>query len=257
VPIRDEYCYVDPQGKLVVSADVAARYGFKPGAKLKFDQGPNSILLQRPITHLARVYVEPTTKCNLECRACIRHAWSDPLGAMSWATYLRVLQGLRAISPVPVVFFGGFGESLAHPDIYRMIRAAKELGAVAELITNGTLLDDGSVQALLEAGLDTLWVSIDGATAGATAATIRTAIVRTVSAARHRPAAAASGPRDSSAVPSRELQALLERQLNSLQHNFARIGRAGNCVDYKALLVQDMPYDRISSMLGAVLVFEQ
>jgi MoaA/NifB/PqqE/SkfB family radical SAM enzyme len=158
------YFHVDRKGRLVVPAKVAARYELMPGARVKVDQGPNSILLQRPISHLVRMYVEPTTKCNLECRICVRQAWSEPLGAMSWATFQRVLQELRSFKPLPQVFFGGFGEPLTHPDIYRMVRAAKELGAVVELISNGTLLDDGSAQALMESGLDTLWVSVDGAT---------------------------------------------------------------------------------------------
>jgi MoaA/NifB/PqqE/SkfB family radical SAM enzyme len=162
--LSSNYFQVDRNGRLIVPAEVAARYGLKPGAKLKLEQGPNSLLLQRPITHLAGVYIEPTTECNLRCRICVRHAWSEPLGAMSWATFQRILQGLRSFEPLPRLFFGGFGEPLTHPEIYRMVRAAKELGTVVALITNGTLLDDGSLQALTESGLDTLWVSVDGAT---------------------------------------------------------------------------------------------
>ncbi len=45
-----------------------------------------------------------------------------------------------------------------------MVRQVKELGARAELITNGTLLDEERSRGLISAGLDTLWVSIDGAT---------------------------------------------------------------------------------------------
>jgi MoaA/NifB/PqqE/SkfB family radical SAM enzyme len=162
--VNSEFFQVDQQGNLVIPAEVAARYGIKPGARLRFEEGPNSILLQRPVTHLAHVYVEPTTLCNLECQICIRRAWNEPPGRMSEVTFGRILEGLRSFRPVPQVFFGGFGEPLTHPDIFRMIREVKALGAVVELITNGTLLDDGSVQALLESELDTLWVSIDGAT---------------------------------------------------------------------------------------------
>ena len=160
--MSSNYFQVDRDGRLIVPAEIAARYGLKPGARLMFDLGPNSILLLRPTSHLARIYVEPTTKCNLECRICVRHAWSEPLGAMSWATFGHILEGLQAFQPPPSVFFGGFGEPLTHPDIYRMIREAKKLGAVVELITNGTLLDEEASQALLELELDTLWVSVDG-----------------------------------------------------------------------------------------------
>ncbi len=44
-----------------------------------------------------------------------------------------------------------------------MVRAAKASGAPVELITNGLLLTDSTARALIAAGLDTLWVSLDGA----------------------------------------------------------------------------------------------
>jgi len=44
-----------------------------------------------------------------------------------------------------------------------MVRAAKALPARVELITNGTLLDAATARALIDVGLDRLWVSIDGA----------------------------------------------------------------------------------------------
>ena len=162
VRMSHDYVHVDRQGRLVFPAQIAARYGLKPGARLKVDQGPNSILLLRPTSHLARVYVEPTTHCNLECSACIRNVWHEPQGKMSEATFGRILEGLRDLHPTPLVFFGGFGEPLTHPDIFSMVREAKKLGAVVELITNGTLLDKDASQGLLELELDTLWVSVDG-----------------------------------------------------------------------------------------------
>jgi MoaA/NifB/PqqE/SkfB family radical SAM enzyme len=80
------------------------------------------------------------------------------------ATFARVIAGLRAFTPPPVVFFGGFGEPLAHRDIVSMITQAKALGARVELITNGTLLDEALARQLIAARLDVLWVSLDGTT---------------------------------------------------------------------------------------------
>jgi MoaA/NifB/PqqE/SkfB family radical SAM enzyme len=45
-----------------------------------------------------------------------------------------------------------------------MVQKAKAAGASVELITNGILLDEAVLKALMDAGLDGLWVSIDGAT---------------------------------------------------------------------------------------------
>jgi hypothetical protein len=40
---------------------------------------------------------------------------------MGRATFARIIEGLHACTPPPVVFFGGFGEPLAHRDIVSMI----------------------------------------------------------------------------------------------------------------------------------------
>jgi len=157
------YLQVDDSGKLVVPAELAERFGLRPGARVRFDEGPGSLLLRRPVGYLARVYIEPTTQCNLACGTCIRQVWNEPEGRMSEATFRRILEGLRSFRPTPQVFFGGFGEPLTHPDIFWMVQEAKALGAAVELITNGTLLDEAAAQAVVESGLDTLWVSVDGA----------------------------------------------------------------------------------------------
>jgi hypothetical protein len=59
--------------------------------------------------------------------------------------------------------FGGFGEPTVHPDILNMIAAVKGLGLRVEMVTNGTRLDDTMLAGLVKSGLDTLWVSFDGA----------------------------------------------------------------------------------------------
>ena len=59
--------------------------------------------------------------------------------------------------------FGGFGEPTVHPDILNMIAAVKGLGLRVEMVTNGTRLDDAMLAGLMKSGLDTLWVSFDGA----------------------------------------------------------------------------------------------
>ena len=82
---------------------------------------------------------------------------------MTLATFERIMDGIAAFSPKPAVFFGGYGEPLAHPDIATMVQAARSAGLDVELITNGTLLDDAAAHWMVDAGLNRLWVSIDGA----------------------------------------------------------------------------------------------
>jgi MoaA/NifB/PqqE/SkfB family radical SAM enzyme len=119
---------------------------------------------ERRVKPLGKLYLEPTSVCNLACRTCLRNVWDEPAGHMSAATFDRILAGLRACPSPPLVFFGGFGEPLAHPRLVDMVGRAKSTGARVELITNGTLLSESVSRQLIAAGLDGLWVSIDGAT---------------------------------------------------------------------------------------------
>src|SRR4030042_3443344 len=161
---EEKEAQVDEEGRLVLPTEFIKQFGLRHGTKIRIDKNLNVLHLYRPVTHLAKVYIEPTNRCNLECRTCIRNIWDEPLGEMSRTTFARIVEGLRSFSPPPALFFGGFGEPLVHPDIVEMVAQAKALGARVELITNGTLLTKNLSKQLIEAGLDMLWVSLDGAT---------------------------------------------------------------------------------------------
>ncbi len=125
-------------------------------------EAEQNIILRLPPTHLKKVYIEPTNRCNLACRMCIRRTWEEPPGRMDQAIFQRILEGLRDFSPPPTIVFGGFGEPLAHPDIVAMVEAAKQIKAPVELITNATLLAEDVACRLVAARLDVLWVSLEG-----------------------------------------------------------------------------------------------
>jgi MoaA/NifB/PqqE/SkfB family radical SAM enzyme len=154
---------MDAEGRLVLPAEVVKRLGLRPGAAVIIDQEPHSIRVRRPVEHLAKVYLEPTNRCNLSCRTCIRNSWEETQGDMTEDTFARFLDGCAAFDSMPSIFFGGFGEPLAHPRIVQMVSRAKAIGAPnVELITNGCLLTESTSRGLIEAGLDGLWVSLDG-----------------------------------------------------------------------------------------------
>ncbi len=155
---------VDEQGRLVLPPEVVTRYGLTPGSKVRLEDSANTLTLHRPVTHLTKIYIEPTSNCNIKCRTCIRNVWDEQMGNMTETTFARILTGIEAISPHPTVFFGGLGEPLFHPQITEMVAAVKALGARVEMITNGTMLTKKRSRQLIDAGLDLIWVSIDGAT---------------------------------------------------------------------------------------------
>ncbi len=109
-----------------------------------------------------KIYIEPSSRCNLNCKMCFRNNWFDEVKeAMSDKTVANVLKILSG-DDYDSVFFGGMGEPLMHKDIFRMISAATSRGNKAELITNATLLTPVTVKKLEDGRLDTLWVSMDG-----------------------------------------------------------------------------------------------
>lgn len=155
---------VDEQGRLVLPAELAAQYGLEPGAAVRLEESGNHVRLHRPIGHLAKLYIEPTDLCNLDCSMCIRHSWEENSGRMGEDTFAAILASLEKMPHKPTVFFGGLGEPLFHPKTVEWVERVKAIGARVELITNGVILTEKVSRRLIAAGLDVLWVSLDGAT---------------------------------------------------------------------------------------------
>lgn len=109
---------------------------------------------------LKKLYIEPTSKCNLNCKMCFRNTWIDEeLGNMTMETFNGAINTMP--SGVEKIFFGGMGEPLFHPNIIEMVKIASSKVKEVELLTNGTLLSEEMSKKLLEAGLTMLWISID------------------------------------------------------------------------------------------------
>lgn len=160
---KTTWAEVDEEGRVVLPANVARQLGVKPGARLRIEQDTNNVRIHRAVTQLAKVYVEPTNRCNITCRTCMRNTWDEPLGMMSPKTFERIVASLSALEDKPLVTFAGIGEPLFHPRTPEMVAALHAVGCTVELVTNGMLLTSKRAQALVDAGLDTLWVSLDGA----------------------------------------------------------------------------------------------
>ena len=80
---------------------------------------------------------------------------------MGWKTFEAVA---RYFGEAEEVDLTGGGEPLLHPRLEEMVRQAKSAGCVAGFSTNATLLFPDRAEGFLEAGLDWIAYSIDGAT---------------------------------------------------------------------------------------------
>jgi MoaA/NifB/PqqE/SkfB family radical SAM enzyme len=111
--------------------------------------------------------IDVTRRCNLRCVGCRFHSpvvhrssAADPgVQDMSWDVFENLCRQLQAAG-TRVLFLMGSGEPLLHPDIFRMITMAKELGLHVTVISNGTLVDEAAANRLITAGTDVLQVSL-------------------------------------------------------------------------------------------------
>jgi pyrroloquinoline quinone biosynthesis protein E len=105
--------------------------------------------------------------CNYRCSWCASHSsllsGPRPTGLLPRRLFDELLEDLQLLGTRQVEF-AGTGEPLMRADAVAMIRAAKEAGLEALLITNGALLTAESCDQLVDLGLDTLNVSLNAAT---------------------------------------------------------------------------------------------
>ncbi|MCB9418443.1 MAG: radical SAM protein [Ardenticatenaceae bacterium] len=162
--MKTQWAEVDENGRLTLPPEVAQQFGLTPGARLRIETERNNFRLHRPVTHLAKLYIEATNHCNIDCATCMRNNWDVEIGFMSEETFGHILSNLEEVGRPLDITMMGIGEPLAHPRTIEMIAQLKALGHRVEMVTNGTLLNEKRARGLIEAGLDVLWVSIDGAT---------------------------------------------------------------------------------------------
>ncbi len=98
-----------------------------------------------------------TDRCNLDCSYCTEYDNSQPHPPLedlkAWLRKIRELGTMR------IALVGG--EPLTHPDIVELVRYCRELGFATSLTTNGFLLTKAKLQALEEAGLQVMQISVD------------------------------------------------------------------------------------------------
>ncbi len=105
--------------------------------------------------------LELANACNLRCTICPtgNGLMQRPKGLMRPEVFERALAGA---GPLEFVLLFQWGEPLLHPAFARLARHARARGARTLVTTNGTLLDEPRIAALLGSGLDRVTVSIDG-----------------------------------------------------------------------------------------------
>jgi Fe-coproporphyrin III synthase len=112
---------------------------------------------------IRKLYIEPTTSCNLCCKTCIRNSWGIPSENMSERTFQKILQSLPCLPFLKQVIFSGFGEPLTHPNLLDMVEKVRKHGLRVTIATNGLLLNRDVSAELVRLGVERVNVSVDGA----------------------------------------------------------------------------------------------
>ena len=159
----ENFAEVDESGRLILPRKIAEQFGLVAGDQLYTEAAEDTFRLHRPVNRPARIYVEATTRCNMNCTMCQRHTWDAPPADMDPDIFHQIMEVLKISKPVPSIVFGGFGEPLMHPEIMTFIKACKKYNAPVELITNGLLLTRERLLELENNGVNRLWLSVDGA----------------------------------------------------------------------------------------------
>lgn len=109
------------------------------------------------------LYLETTNRCNLLCTTCPRtYEELEPPADMSWELFTSIINQIPDLNRAVL---HGVGEPMLVKNLPHMIKALKDRGTYVLFNTNGTVLNDKSGRALIEAGLDELRVSLDASNA--------------------------------------------------------------------------------------------
>jgi putative metalloenzyme radical SAM/SPASM domain maturase len=117
-------------------------------------------------SHPSRLFVEVTTRCNLQCPMCSRQSPGNGIvdGDMSADTFARLVP---AFSRLEALILNGVGEPLLHPCLEKFIETARGRMPATAWVgfqTNGHLLDRERAATLVEAGIDKVCISSDAVT---------------------------------------------------------------------------------------------
>ncbi len=125
-------------------------------------ENPKSFILREFPIHLD---IEITNRCNLQCTFCdkLPYLTGDQIGDMDFELYKRIIDEGKE-HELCSVKLSYRGESLLHPKVAEMVRYAKKQGVIDIYFnTNGMLLTEKMALRLIDAGLDRISVSVEGA----------------------------------------------------------------------------------------------
>jgi radical SAM protein with 4Fe4S-binding SPASM domain len=123
-----------------------------------------SVLLKKPLIADSPSFltIEPVNFCNLKCPECPSgmDILSRSKGKMDILLFKKiVLENFKTLIYLNLYFQG---EPFLNDDIFKMIHFAREKNIFTEASTNGHFLDSDSCRKIIDSGLNSLIISLDG-----------------------------------------------------------------------------------------------
>ena len=111
----DSHISVAPDGSVTLPPAVARAYGLTPGAQARIDQEADGFFVRRSTSHLARIYIELTNACNIDCRTCMRNVWDLNTGFLSEELFEKIRGEVAAMPEKPLIFSVGLANRCTIP----------------------------------------------------------------------------------------------------------------------------------------------
>ena len=144
---------------------------------MAYKQIRNDIIQRVPLSQVIpmetpfRLGIDVSNGCNFRCLFCFQSVSPKTLRAKGFRPELMKMETFEKLTgqikdfpnPFKTLTFGGIGEPLLHPELPGMIQTLKKLNWADKisLVTNGSLLNKALSQAIIQAGLDEIIVSVE------------------------------------------------------------------------------------------------
>ncbi len=106
------------------------------------------------------IRLEITSHCNLHCEYCHNAEFSNRMDDMTTDEIIKLISEVKKRYNINKILLTG-GEPLIQSDVCTIIQHITILGIKADLVTNGTMLNESMVKKLEQAGLRRIRISID------------------------------------------------------------------------------------------------
>lgn len=70
---------------------------------------------------IRKIYIEPTSRCNLNCKMCPRSTWTDEsIGDMDDMLFKILMEQAKKTDSLETIFLGGVAEPMSNKNIIQM-----------------------------------------------------------------------------------------------------------------------------------------